>query len=70
MRVDNTDLENAIYQALAPELEKLEFDKVLFSNGHHVAQRLVPLIRASVQELLERAQGQATLGPQPVRSNY
>lgn len=58
--LDDWELENAIYGALCPELEKLEHSRNLVGNGHHVAQRITPLIRAAIRERYERKLAQAS----------
>ena len=69
--LDDWELENAIYGALCPELEALEAAGNLIGNGHHVAQRLVPLIRAAIRERLNRKLGEVSApvppadGPSP-----
>lgn len=55
---ERVDMENAIYQVLCPELERLETSRASF-NGHHVTQRLLSPIAAAIEQRAARRMARA-----------
>lgn len=48
MKKRKPPIENKIYAAIIAECERMEAAKIYKGNGHHLAQRLVPMISAGL----------------------